>query len=545
MSRLLKRAMATVSAGAAPEYATVREGKAEILSLQQNKVFYNPIQQFNRDLSVTAIRAWLELYGLRKRRRDDEAAADPYITILEALSATGLRAIRYGHEIPRVKRVVANDLLAAAVELIDRNIAHAGLQGVVELNLGDAIHYMSGGRQQFHVIDLDPYGTAAPFIDGAVQLVLDGGLLLVTCTDAGVLAGAGYPEKCFALYGGNNFGNAHVGGEANHEAGLRLVLQMIAALAAKYKKLIEPVLSLSIDFYVRVFVRVRTSPIAVKRLASTTMLTYHCVGCGHLLNQYLGRTEEREGGSKHNLKYMYPLGPPVGVRCPHCNDRYHLAGPMWGGALHSAEFIDKVLEINEAHDTAVYGTTERLRGMLTMARQELAQPFYFGLNQLSSFFKSPPIPIDTMCRALGNLGHNVSLTHAKRNCIKTDAPWATILQINRQWMLNCNHEALAHAQAQLAAKEKEKSDDKVAALIERLRKRIALLEQDPNLLPNLTEGMVGYRILQNADSLPLLEVDFDTKNEVSERVNRFRKTKIVRYQENPTKNWGPKLRPRE
>jgi len=29
--------------------------------------------------------------------------------------------------------------------------------------------------QRFDVIDLDPYGTAAPFIDGAVQAISDGG----------------------------------------------------------------------------------------------------------------------------------------------------------------------------------------------------------------------------------------------------------------------------------------------------------------------------------------------------------------------------------
>lgn len=30
-------------------------------------------------------------------------------------------------------------------------------------------------KKPIHVVDLDPYGTAAPFIDGAVQCVLDDG----------------------------------------------------------------------------------------------------------------------------------------------------------------------------------------------------------------------------------------------------------------------------------------------------------------------------------------------------------------------------------
>jgi tRNA (guanine26-N2/guanine27-N2)-dimethyltransferase len=67
-------------------------------------------------------------------------------------------------------------------------------------------------KEQVHVVDLDPYGTAAPFLDAAVQCVNDGGkasmkhgvqgmtwpwpgLLCVTCTDLAVLAGTNYPEK--------------------------------------------------------------------------------------------------------------------------------------------------------------------------------------------------------------------------------------------------------------------------------------------------------------------------------------------------------------
>lgn len=49
--------------------------------------------------------------------------------------------------------------------------------------------------KRFDVVDLDPYGTASLFLDGAVQAVADGGLLCVTCTDLAVLAGGAYPEK--------------------------------------------------------------------------------------------------------------------------------------------------------------------------------------------------------------------------------------------------------------------------------------------------------------------------------------------------------------
>ncbi len=66
-------------------------------------------------------------------------------------------------------------------------------------------------RKRVDVVDLDPYGTAAPFIDAAIGCIADGGesfesldhcvltgligLLCVTCTDVAVLAGSQYPEK--------------------------------------------------------------------------------------------------------------------------------------------------------------------------------------------------------------------------------------------------------------------------------------------------------------------------------------------------------------
>ena len=49
----------------------------------------------------------------------------------------------------------------------------------------------SAHRSQFDVVDLDPYGTAAIFLDSAMQAVAEGGLLCVTCTDMAVLCGSG------------------------------------------------------------------------------------------------------------------------------------------------------------------------------------------------------------------------------------------------------------------------------------------------------------------------------------------------------------------
>jgi tRNA (guanine26-N2/guanine27-N2)-dimethyltransferase len=185
-------------------------------------------------------------------------------TILEALAATGLRSVRYAKEIPNVKRIVANDLLEDAVLSIKRNTMYNEIsENLLQANQGDAmaVMYNAKARQErYDVIDLDPYGTASPFIDGAVQAVANGGLICITCTDLAVLTGSMYPETCFSKYGGMPLRGMYC-----HEMSLRLVLSTMQTSAARYGRYIEPLSSCSIDFYVRLFVRVYDSPAEVKK----------------------------------------------------------------------------------------------------------------------------------------------------------------------------------------------------------------------------------------------------------------------------------------
>jgi tRNA G26 N,N-dimethylase Trm1 len=74
-NKLNKRIMSTTTAAAVtPEidiaqYNTVTEGKATILFPKKNEVFYNPVQQFNRDMSIAAIRTWSEIFNQEKIER--------------------------------------------------------------------------------------------------------------------------------------------------------------------------------------------------------------------------------------------------------------------------------------------------------------------------------------------------------------------------------------------------------------------------------------------------------------------------------------------
>jgi tRNA (guanine26-N2/guanine27-N2)-dimethyltransferase len=647
------------------EYTTVNEGLAHILipasasvtpqrsprgDHQPQSVFYNPIQQFNRDLSVLAIKAYGE--GVLERKRKIKAAsrqklaakqkekkrkreedglgdaprktgkieepaepstaegppeavgplpteetataqgpntedgsikitpvpevggqssevpsgpgdstlqptpkpAEPTFTILDALSATGLRAVRYAREIPFATSIVANDLLPAATKAIELNVKHNRLEDKIKAITGNAVSHMyevGGDRcrddkgrplpnKKYDVIDLDPYGTAAPFLDAAVQAVHeDGGLLCVTCTDPGVWASNGYPEKCFSLYGGIPMKGVH-----SHEAGLRLILHAIATSAARYGLAMEPLLSLSIDYYARVFVRIYKSPADVKFLAGRTMMVYNCdTGCGAWTTQLIARNKlaPNKSGKGHFWKHSFAMSLGASENCSHCGMKTHMAGPMFAGPIHSPDFIKSILDGLPSVSKDTYQTTDRIEGMLTLALGETLPPLEEDENSptltkktqrydpatvdLYPFFFIPSIlgkvfhcltPHENALRgALKHQGYRVTRSHAKAGSIKTDAPWSVIWEVMREWV-------------------KQKAPVKDGAIKKNTAGwAIMGFGKDQPVESNEVDPQAEA----SKDEKPKLEVVFD-ENLGRESSGK----KLVRYQVNPRENWGPMTR---
>ena len=272
---------------------------------------------------------------------------------------------------------------------------------------------------RFDVIDLDPYGSAAPFLDGAVQAVADGGLLCVTCTDMPVLSG-NHAEVCFAKYGVMPTKATHL-----HEFALRTVLSSLESHAVRYRRHIEPLLSVSLDFYVRLFVRVHDSPVrllarpslcsgifscfyslthslthslarsstccnprthqaAVKQASTKLHHVYQSTGCEAFFTQPVGR---------FNGKSYQPGVHGVPAACEETGQNFKVGGPIWGAPMHSAPFVAKALR-RVAHatdpadtppdvfpDTRKAPTHARLHGLLLSCSEELPDvPLYVYLQ---------------------------------------------------------------------------------------------------------------------------------------------------------------------
>ena len=528
----------------------------------------------------------------------------PRFRILDALSASGLRALRYASEISFVTEVVANDRDKKAVQAIKMNVQHNNLSSSIKPTTGDALGHMysiaypspnSHGPAhisgKYDVVDLDPYGTAAPFIDAALQALEDGGMLCVTSTDSGVFASCGYSEKTFALYGGMPIKGLH-----SHEGGLRLLLHAVATSASRHGLAIEPLLSLSLDFYARLFIRVRKSPADVKFLAGKTMVVYDCDhGCGAWTLQPLGRHNKYKN-SDTNWRYTIAQAPASNQHCEHCGSKTHLAGPMWGGPLHNPVFLEKTLQDLKFADPEIYQTKPRIEGMLDTALDELivfsdtmslregplpTQPNGKGKAKASTeaeekqtqtqtrdlIPRTPPETIDhhpfffipsALCKvihavapsdtqvkgALRHAGYKATRSHCRPGSIKTDAPWSAIWEIMREWV----------RQKKPVKEGAVKEGTPGARILGGMRKA----EQtegngggEGETAAGAEEGEVDEGaatpdvVTEAMDELDGLEAEKpkDVKRMVVVFDEKLGKDKpgrrLVRYQENPKENWGP------
>ncbi|EGB10961.1 hypothetical protein AURANDRAFT_1191, partial [Aureococcus anophagefferens] len=411
------------------------------------------------------------------------------IRVLDALAATGLRSIRYAKEVPGVRKVVANDVDADAAAACGRNAAENGAADICEAHCGDAVDFMTASRgkgsQGFDVIDLDPYGSCAPFLDAAVQAVNDGGLLCVTSTDMTVLSG-NYPEVCFAKYGSMPTKAKHL-----HEFALRILVHAIEAAAAKYQRHVVPVLSLSIDFYVRVFVRVYKRPAEVKKSAAKRAFVLQSAGCPSFYLQPLARSLDREGG--HAAALLHRKATVAPAFCGETGAPFKIGGPIWSAPLHDPEWVLAGLDRVAAGVDAHLSTTERIHGMLTAVSEELLDvPLYYTLPDLCSALHCASPKMAEVRAALTHAGYRVSQHHREPDAIKTDAPPRVLWDVFRCWV------------KKHPVSEKRLAEPRSAAA----------------------------KILATA---PVLEANFATTAAM-----RAKATKARRWAPNPEEHWGPK-----
>lgn len=358
-----------------PDRAVVQEGPTRIAVPEDHSmrgpgtktgtVFFNEQMAFNRDVSVMF---------LRSLGRE--------LTVADAMTATGSRAVRIANEVPGTF-VTANDIDPATIPFIEANIELNGLDNCVASNRN--MHSLFAERS-FDYVDLDPFGSPVPFTQSAIRGCKRNGLLAITATDTAPLAGA-HAQKCRRRYQ-----SEPISGYMCHEGGLRILMCSIAKELAKFDRGMVPLLSFYADHYFRTYIRVTEGADAAdKTLAQLGYMHYD--------------TETLERSASHE-----------------CDE--HPYGPFWLGRLHDTETLDKMSPENTA-------TEKRCGKMLELWRGELdAEVFLFDLSELSSSQKLSPPRLEDMVAALSEHGR-ASRTHFSPTSFKTDLSVEEVVSVYR------------------------------------------------------------------------------------------------------------------
>ncbi|MCW4030418.1 MAG: tRNA (guanine(10)-N(2))-dimethyltransferase [Candidatus Bathyarchaeota archaeon] len=376
---------------------TIREGKVSILvpdlkafgvvpsdyAPSKAPVFYNPVMEFNRDLTVLAFKTYQKMVNRE-------------ISICEPLTSQGIRAIRYATEIPQVTHVVASDINTHAYNLATHNIQLNNLTEKISLQNKDANYIMSchaSPKNRFDIVDIDPFGTPVPYLDSAFRALKNIGLLAATATDLAPLCGV-HAKACLRKYGGKPIRTEYC-----HEVAVRLLAGYMVVTAAKQDIGTRILFSHSSDHYIRVYTQIAYGCQKADESLKNVGYLMHCFGCMH-----------RE--FTHKI-----FGCPT---CPECGTRMDYAGPLWTGSIADAAFVEGMQTENEA---AGFKNQAKIAKILALIKAEAsAAPTYYVIDKLSGKLDLPAPSNKTFLEALQKAGFQAVPTHFNPRGIKTDAP---------------------------------------------------------------------------------------------------------------------------
>ena len=230
--------------------------------------FLNPAMAPARTRSVLLLKDALEYNWLAPKEKP--------IRAFDAMCSTGVRIRRWRNEIPidlqdRL-RITGNDLNDFAIswakhshnqnlpeytENIEMNFDRYGSMSQREAVNGiffqkmDAKLAMADASYQW--IDIDPFGSPVPFIDSAIQSLARTGVLEVTATDTAALTGSSLSSQK------RRYDSQGIVDDYAHDDAVRVLLGLIAKIAAMHDRVIKPIMSLFDGHHVRVSVLVKTS----------------------------------------------------------------------------------------------------------------------------------------------------------------------------------------------------------------------------------------------------------------------------------------------
>lgn len=334
----------------------------------RGSAFYNPSMALSRDVGVVVHRA----------------LAEEVPSVLDGLAGAGARGLRIAAETD-VERVVLNDHDPDAVQAAKRSVDRNGLADRVEVRDRDLRDLL--GTVDVAAVDVDPYGSPAPWFGPLAETVEPGRVVGFSATDTSTLHGR-HPARLEQRYGA---GMVRQGAEK--EVGHRILLGALARRLGEHGLGVAPLVGFEQGHHFRHWVRITDGP------AEGTGKARRCTECGQAWLD-----EGRACG---------------------CDAPTDASGPLWTGPLWDQELLD-ALEVDPA-TLAEPARTTRLVGRL---RAEASMPALFvDVHALCSRVGCSVPAFDVLERRLKEQGYRFCRTHYIDTGFRTDAPRAAIVDL--------------------------------------------------------------------------------------------------------------------
>jgi tRNA (guanine26-N2/guanine27-N2)-dimethyltransferase len=453
------------------EMALVVEGRTKILvppaSLQgtvatkREPVFFNSAAEFNRDISIIAYTSFLSnpnvgFYNSKNNRRHEGNE----VVMADSLCGTGARGLRVAVEAIGIDKIYFNDANPLAVDLAKKSSAINQVKDRCLFSVNDVCKFLLNGtaqrndtpatascqinneekssnknnsKQRFTIVDLDPFGSPANYIDCAMRSVQNGGLVSVTATDTAVLCGK-YPDVCLRKYYGMSLSNPY-----SNELALRLLMSLMALTSSRLGIGIRPLFAHTNMHYVRIYVQVVLSNKMANSVFDNIGYIQHCFRCGN-----------RTASSLDNRSEV----------CGLCSSSLKTAGWLWTGKIYDKDFVKEMLartyllkpnvakhrsanqDIDmiankEYHSEETTEISQKERREQAKKKRECKKlktverllskcieeyddiPFYFTSDEIASRLKISPPSLETIIGNLSKAGFRTSPTGLNSTGFKT------------------------------------------------------------------------------------------------------------------------------
>ena len=383
------------------DWSEIKEGEVTLLvpsqALAQNEppkypAFFNTAAKFNRDVSILIYRNYID-----QSRKN--------ISFVDSMCGLGARGVRVGKEIPQIQKVVFNDFNMLSAQTAKVNTMINNIYHKSNFCTSEICSFLSTNANfdnRATIIDLDPFGTPAPFLDCILRAVENDGMISITATDTAVLQGV-YPRVCYRKYYGIPLRTSY-----SLEIGTRLLLSCTALVASRHDLYIHPIFAHSYRNYIRIYCKVSKSNYLANKISDKLGYVLHCFECGY------------RGLMKKN---------PSEIECPLCQKKMRLGGPLWISHIFNKNLIFKILAENletEARmiqkSNIVKQNKNPIKRFFEIALRELDHiPFHYNSDEFGKFMKNSTHPLPKIIDKLILDGYDASPTLFSSTGFKTEA----------------------------------------------------------------------------------------------------------------------------